>query len=240
MQKENKERRICKLEKLCKKCNRVLDASHFSKDRTHKDGLASNCKDCRKKEYEKWKMNNKEKLKEYQKEYREIHKNEKKIYNQIYRDRSIPCNLKNIRYRKPVIKTKCERCGKEFEKPISEASDRNFCSRECLCKTLAEEYNPIKMTKQVKEKISKSQRTSIKAIKSREFRYGNRELKSYKKLCGRHEHRIVAEQILGRPLKKGEVVHHIDRNKRNNSPDNLMIFKNQSEHAKWHAEHDGR
>lgn len=50
--------------------------------------------------------------------------------------------------------------------------------------------------------------------------------------------KFVAEQMLGRPLKKGEVVHHIDNNKRNNQPSNLMVFKSQKEHAKWHAEHD--
>lgn len=61
---------------------------------------------------------------------------------------------------------------------------------------------------------------------------------SYEKTYGRHTHRIVAEQILGRPLKPGEVVHHIDRNKRNNNPNNLMVFASQREHAEWHAKHD--
>ena len=49
------------------------------------------------------------------------------------------------------------------------------------------------------------------------------------------EHRYIMECKLGRALKKGEVVHHIDLDKLNNSPDNLMLFKNQSEHAKFHA-----
>ena len=33
-----------------------------------------------------------------------------------------------------------------------------------------------------------------------------------------------------------EVVHHIDGNKRNNSPENLRVFESQSDHAKFHAE----
>ncbi len=136
------------------------------------------------------------------------------------------------------IHTVCERCGKTIRKPPSKKTERNFCSQSCLCKTLAEEYNPTKMTEEVRQKISISHQTSLRAIKSREKRFGNREFKGYKKVCGRHEHRIVAEEILGRALKKGEVVHHIDGNKRNNSPENLMIFRNQKEHAKWHAEHD--
>lgn len=36
-------------------------------------------------------------------------------------------------------------------------------------------------------------------------------------------HRLVMAKKLGRPLHKGEVVMHIDGNKINNNPDNLMI-----------------
>jgi hypothetical protein len=47
-------------------------------------------------------------------------------------------------------------------------------------------------------------------------------------------HRWVAEKKLGRRLRPGEVVHHKDRNKLNNSPDNLYVFPNQWEHYKAH------
>ena len=40
----------------------------------------------------------------------------------------------------------------------------------------------------------------------------------------RREHRVVAEQTLGRPLEKGEVVHHIDGDKKNNHPSNLVVY----------------
>lgn len=53
-------------------------------------------------------------------------------------------------------------------------------------------------------------------------------------------HREVAEKKLGRKLKKGEVVHHKDRNKQNNSPDNLHVFKNQKEHDKAHKKDAGK
>lgn len=51
------------------------------------------------------------------------------------------------------------------------------------------------------------------------------------------KHRVVAEKMLGRPLRPGEVVHHKDGDKHNNDPENLMIFKSQKEHVKYHIEH---
>jgi len=44
---------------------------------------------------------------------------------------------------------------------------------------------------------------------------------------------VVAEQ-LGRPLEKGEVVHHLDGDKTNDSPNNLRLFENESKHQKHH------
>ena len=76
------------------------------------------------------------------------------------------------------------------------------------------------MTAEVKEKIRNSKLGCGK---------GN----SYEKTHGRHTHRIVAEQKLGRLLKAGEIVHHVDGNKRNNDPDNLMVMT-QAEHCRLH------
>ena len=84
-----------------------------------------------------------------------------------------------------------------------------------------EKLNPTRMTKEVREKVRQSQ-------------LNRGECKTYQKYHGKHTHRVVMEQMIGRPLKKGEIVHHIDGNKRNNDPSNLMLFKNQSEHCKYH------
>jgi hypothetical protein len=46
------------------------------------------------------------------------------------------------------------------------------------------------------------------------------------------EHRLVAESLLGRTLLQGEVVHHIDDDPANNSPENLQVFPSNADHLR--------
>jgi len=45
------------------------------------------------------------------------------------------------------------------------------------------------------------------------------------------EHILVMSQFLGRPLNKGEIVHHIDGDRTNNNISNLYLYANRSKHA---------
>lgn len=49
-----------------------------------------------------------------------------------------------------------------------------------------------------------------------------------------YEHRLVAAEKLGRSLKPGEIVHHIDGDKQNNAPDNLEVVHGVEEHRLKH------
>lgn len=139
----------------------------------------------------------------------------------------------------------CEWCAIEMYRYPSQMEGKRhcFCSRDCLTAFkkaggypkirhphLSEynrHHNAKRMTPEVREKLSREMTDRGAG-------------KTYRKHLGRQEHRIVAEQILGRSLRKGEVVHHINRDKRDNRPENLMIFPSQAEHARWHKEHDGK
>lgn len=47
------------------------------------------------------------------------------------------------------------------------------------------------------------------------------------------EHRVVMSQKLGRPLLPGEIVHHLDEDKKNNDPENLELTTH-AEHSREH------
>lgn len=47
-------------------------------------------------------------------------------------------------------------------------------------------------------------------------------------------HRVVAAAAIGRPLTHREVVHHIDGNRDNNSPTNLIVYPSHSAHMRDH------
>ncbi len=126
-----------------------------------------------------------------------------------------------------MIQVVCEECGKIVFRSPAEFRRRkqHFCSRKCHMVYMNRVMNPERMTPEVREKLRNS-------------KLGTGEGKTYTKTYGRHTHRIVAEEKLGRPLKKGEIVHHIDGNKRNNDPSNLMVMT-QSEHCRIHFKKGG-
>jgi len=52
------------------------------------------------------------------------------------------------------------------------------------------------------------------------------------------EHILIAEKKYGRSISKTEVIHHIDLDRLNNNPDNLLLLQNNREHQLLHGSLD--
>jgi hypothetical protein len=108
----------------------------------------------------------------------------------------------------------CATCGKSFEVFPSQ-SKQKFCSIKCHDKT--GERNPK----------WKGGRVIVGGYR---YVYAPNHPNATKDgyVC---EHRLVAEKTLGRYLTGKEVVHHIDENPLNNTPDNLAVCSGSGAHS---------
>jgi hypothetical protein len=114
----------------------------------------------------------------------------------------------------------CEVCRDSFWRRKRPAGRNRFCSKRCVWiatkgpefnAALARKYNPPR---------NRASRGTGKG--------------KYVKRDGRHEHRIVGEQIAGRPLTFQDVVHHVDEDGHHNAPSNLEVIT-RPEHIRIHA-----
>lgn len=116
----------------------------------------------------------------------------------------------------------CTICGTLFQPRRKTTGE--YCSRKCSrtgawLKSGGAERNALIARATAAERGAKQRRTGTKG---------------YVKWFGRHEHRVVAERMLGRALSRKEVVHHIDGNPHNNDLSNLMVIT-QAEHMREHG-----
>lgn len=143
----------------------------------------------------------------------------------------------------PKMSLTCDLCGKHYES-YQCGKNYHFCSIECRRKAGKMVSGAIskddihKATERItwynKNVFNHGEYRKRQADSLRRKASG----KGYITVNGEHEHRAIAEQKIGRPLKPGEIVHHIDGNKRNNSPDNLEVMT-QSEHIREHLRRGG-
>lgn len=71
--------------KVCTKCGRELPEEMFHKNKATKDGLQTQCKECRCDHQKGYREEHKEEIREYNEKYKEEHKEERKKYYQEHR-----------------------------------------------------------------------------------------------------------------------------------------------------------
>lgn len=113
----------------------------------------------------------------------------------------------------------CEQCGDEYVAVPATAKRSKYCSRDCFGKTRrgVEEWRG-----------ERAARWNGGVVRRRGYIYiYARDHHSISPNTQRKyvaEHRLVMEQILGRPLQPGEQVHHLNGVRDDNRPENLELW----------------
>lgn len=112
-----------------------------------------------------------------------------------------------------MVNRECRKCGKEFQVRRDYVEKRgvgNYCSTSC----------------------SSRHHHELRGIKGWSMQRGYRMIA----VNGKHvrEHRVIAERMIGRPLRRDEVVHHKNGIKDDNRPENLEVMT-MGQHSLEHA-----
>jgi hypothetical protein len=131
---------------------------------------------------------------------------------------------------------KCLCCGESINLNITrDLIRKRFCSRSCRTKWNYQNNNDFGMKNKILSEESKN-KMSLSALGGKRAMEKNGNWKGGKRHnrqgyvllttgggATKSEHRMIAENILGRKLKRSEHVHHVDGDKSNNTHTNLLI-----------------
>jgi hypothetical protein len=141
----------------------------------------------------------------------------------------------------------CEFCNKEREIPKTTAISKESIAAKHRCKSCSTRMK--QQGKKYSEEHKKNIRTSLRKVNNGGIRHnqgrGYRQVivddyhpRKKDRKGGNYifEHILVVEKNIGRFLEKHEIVHHIDKDKQNNSIENLYLFsgKDNKESAQMH------
>lgn len=133
-----------------------------------------------------------------------------------------------------LIKKKCESCGKTVSIREYRAKTFRFCSYRCHGHTI---FSNPELQRKIQRKYGSDNFKWKGGIRkhSNGYRYILIRNKASRKGTYVLEHRYVMEKLLGRKLLHTEQVHHINHNKLDNRPENLIMI-DRAEHTRLHQQ----
>lgn len=135
----------------------------------------------------------------------------------------------------------CEKCGKPVYKRIGKYDTGRFCSISCANSRINKREGKLRLKSTDLYKSIDVENSPYNDYDSLYYLKGNNcyqfikhnENNTIVKRCTIPKYRYEMEYRLGRKLKYNEIIHHIDINHDNNSPDNLVILY-RNEHSFLH------
>lgn len=128
--------------------------------------------------------------------------------------------------KKPLRQKKCKHCSNLVTPKWLDKWGRFHYPR--LCVECLPKWNAVDTTKY--REVGETRITTKKGFTYRHIKI------AHKRRSGSYwvlEHRLIAEQTLGRALRDDEIVHHINQDTLDNRPENLQVMS-RSEHIREH------
>jgi len=138
----------------------------------------------------------------------------------------------------------CDSCGSETTTNVANyfkcrRNDGKTYCRVCTCKTTAKNRIGVPRKPRLKMSPYDMKRSSYVSFDGYRVIFDPDYYNDYGSFKGYvKEHKAVIEKHIGRKLIKGEIIHHINLDKLNNSLENLILCVNEKQHKKYHNQLD--